>query len=273
MTFNAREISLFSGEPLRAILFTRGNLAWRYATGDRPLVVDGQTYSAPGGITLSAIQDSSQRAKNRLTITLPPDLSVASNWMPYPTASTVLVTVFALHRGEPEFHVEWTGRVLGPKFYDTKLELACEPSRSVTKARGANLRWQRGCTLPLYSKGIGMCNVDEADHAVPAEVLTITGLQITASEFATLPVSRLAGGYIEWERPDGELDFRTIMAHTGDTIIVNFGTDSLPVGTTLIALPGCKHTWEDCGYFENQDNYGGVLTIPVKSPHDGNPVQ
>lgn len=273
MAFSLRELSLFQGEPIGLFRFARGNLVWRYTTAEAPVQLGDELFEAPGGISRSAIQDSSQRAKNRLTITLPIDLPVASNWTPFPTAQRVLVTCLSLHRGDTDFAVEWTGRVVSPKFYDTWLELVCEPSRSITKSRGSNLRWQRGCPLPLYSKGVGMCNLDEEEHKVVGTVSQVVGLQITAPEFATVPTGRLAGGFIRWTRPDGELDFRTIMAHLGDTIIVDFGTDSLPEDAEVEAFPGCAHTWEDCGYYDNQDNYGGVLTIPVKSPHDGNPVQ
>lgn len=273
MTFSLRELSLFAGEPIGLFRFARGNLVRRYATGDTDVELGGELFVAPGGVSRSAIQDSSQRAKNRLTITLPIDLDIVSWWAPYPSAQRVLVTCLSMHAGDTDFAVEWTGRVVSPKFYDTKFELVCEPSRSVTKSRGSNLRWQRGCPLPLYSQGIGMCNVDPEEHKVVGELISLTGLALKAAEIAALPVARLTGGFIRWVRPDGELDYRTIMAHLGDTIFLDYGSDAMPVGTEVEFFPGCKHTWEDCGYFENQDNYGGVLTIPVKSPHDGNPVQ
>jgi len=273
MTFNARETGLFTGEPIGLIRLARGNLVERYATGDRDYQLGDELFIAPGGVSRSAIQDSSQRAKNRLTLTLPIDLPVVAWWLPYPTAQRVLVTCLSWHAGDSDFAVEWTGRVVSPKFFDTKIELVCEPSRSVTKSRGSNLRWQRGCPLPLYSQGLGMCNVDPEEHKTVGEVTSLAGLALSATEIAALPVSRLAGGFIRWMRPDGEPDYRTIMGHLGGTVFLDYGTDALPVGTEVEFFPGCRHTWEDCGYYENQDNYGGVLTIPVKSPHDGNPVQ
>jgi hypothetical protein len=272
MTFSLREISLFGGEPVGLIRFKRGAQYWRYTTGMHPVQLGAELFEAPGGVSRSAIQDSSQRAKNRVTITLPPDLPVASNWLPFPTPQPVLVECLSWHRGDDDFAVEWSGRVLTPKFHDTKLELLCEPTRAITRSRGNNLRWQRGCPLPLYSKGLGMCNADEDEHKVPATIESISGLEIVAPEFASLPVGRLAGGFLRWTRPDGDTDYRTIMAHLGDTIVVDFGTDALAEGDEAEALPGCNHTWSDCEYFENTPNYGGVLTIPRKSPHDGDPT-
>jgi hypothetical protein len=273
MTFSSRETSLFTGEPLRVVVIRRGSLVWRYAVGDRELEVDGQTFPAPGGVSYSEIRDSSQRAKNRITITLPIDLPVADNWLPYPTAGTVLVACLAKHRGETDYTVEWTGRVMGPKFSDTRIELICEPSRSVTKSRGNNLRWQRGCPVAVYSQGIGMCNADPELHKVTTAYDDKDGLSIEASAFGALPAGRLAGGFLRWLRPDGEPDYRTIMTHVGSVITIDYDTDAMEPATSLDAFPGCKHDWEDCGYFSNQDNYAGCRYIPIKTPHDGNPVQ
>ena len=273
MTFSARETSQFGGEPLRLLVIRRGNLVWRYATGDRHIELDGFWYEAPGGIGWTEIRDSSQRQKNRITITLPIDLSVSENWFPYPTSGVVLVACLALHKDEAEYTIEWTGRVVGPKAYDTKLDLVCEPSRAITKSRGNNLRWQRGCPLAMYSQGNGMCNLDPDDWKLEAPVGEVDGVRITSTEFATLADGRLDGGFITWTRTDGEPDYRTIMVHLGEEIFVDYPTDSIPPAAVIDALPGCKHDWEDCTSFSNTDNYGGCRYIPVKSPHDGNQVQ
>lgn len=273
MTFSLRERSLFAGEPVGLFRFNRGNLVRRYATGDEDVELGAELFIAPGGISRSTINDSSQRAKNRITISLPIDLDIVAWWSPYPAAQRILVTCLSKHHGDTDFAVEWTGRVVSPKFYDTRLELVCEPSQSITKSRGSNLRWQRGCPLPLYSTGIGMCNVVAGAHKVTGEVTAINGLELIATEIDALPVARLTGGFARWTRADGEFEFRTIMSHLGSTVFIDYGSDELPIGTMVDFFPGCKHTWEDCGYFENQPNYGGILTIPVKSPHDGNPVQ
>lgn len=273
MSFNLRELSRFAGEPIGLIRLARGNLVERYTTGDRDYQLGAELFVGLGGVSRSAIQDSSQRAKNRLTITLPIDAPAVDWWVPYPTAQRVLVTCLSIHAGDTEFAVEWTGRVASPKLFDTKIELICEPSRSVTKSRGSNLRWQRGCPLPVYSQGRGMCNLDPESQKVVGVVTDLSGLTLTATGIDELPVSRLAGGFLKWTRADGELDYRTIMGHLGNTVFLDFGSDALPDGTEVEFFPGCKHTWEDCGFYENQVNYGGVLTIPVRSPHDGNPVQ
>lgn len=108
---------------------------------------------------------------------------------------------------------------------------------------------------------------------VEATVTALSGLTLTAAAFASLPSGRLAGGFVRWARAaDGLVEFRTIKAHSGNTIQLDYGALDLAVGLELRAYPGCAHNWADCGYHENRGNYGGDLWMPVKSPFDGNPV-
>lgn len=274
MSFNLRELSRWSGKPVGLLAISRGALVERYTNADRPVTAGGHTY-IPLAVTRSAIRDSAERAKNRVTLTLPIDAPVVAWWRPFPPSTPVAVTWLSMHHGDADTVVEWQGRVIGPKFSDTQLTLECEPSKSSAASRGLALRWQRGCPLALYSQGLGMCNVDKAEHALPAVLTAVagSGITLTAAEFATLPVGRLAGGFIEWTRPDGEPEYRGIMAHTGDTIVVNYGADTLEDGTAVTAYPGCAHNFGDCGgYFDNAPNYGGSLFLPVRSPFNGNPL-
>lgn len=108
---------------------------------------------------------------------------------------------------------------------------------------------------------------------VEATVTALAGLTLTAAAFAGLPSGRLAGGFVRWARAaDGLIEFRTIKAHAGNTITLDYGALDLAVDLVLRAYPGCAHNWADCGYHENRHNYGGDLWMPVKNPFDGNPV-
>lgn len=105
-----------------------------------------------------------------------------------------------------------------------------------------------------------------------ATVTAVSGLTLSAPEFGLFPSGRLAGGYIEWLRVDGLAELRSIRAHSGNSIVVDYGAADLAADLVLTAYPGCAHTWTDCSYFENQSNYGGDLWMPTKNPFDGNPV-
>ncbi len=270
MTFRLLELSRRKGEPIGLLRLSRGSLLALYTNIDRPLTIGAETY-VPMNPSRSSIRDSHERQKGVLTITLPISAPVLSWWYPYPPSQTIGVTWLAKHRGDDEVVTEWTGRVIGPKRTDTQLILSCEQSKTNARIRGQVLRWQRGCPLALYSQGLGMCNVDKSAHAIDTTVDDISGNQVTAAAFGTAPLS-LMGGFAAWTRPDGEPEFRSIMEHSGETITLQYGTDTLADGDAITVYPGCPHDWAGCGLFANQDNYGGAKYLSQKSPFDGNPL-
>jgi hypothetical protein len=251
--------------------FTRGTRSWFYSSSDRTELHNGDTYE-PAPISYGSIKQGSERAKLKVKIELPATLPVAANWRPYPPSDAVVLTIFNRHVGETDALVEWMGRVVGPEFDGPLLELTGEPSTTSNRRKGNVRTWQRGCGLVLYGAGNGMCNVDKAAHAVAASLTAVTGLSLTAAAFGALPAGRLAGGFVEWERADGLVEFRTIKGHVGSTVTLDYGGLDLAPGLAVTAYPGCAHNWADCGYYSNQPNYGGDLWMPIKGPYDGNPV-
>lgn len=271
MTSESRDASVDAGQPLKLVVFTRASKTWRYTDADRVIFHDGNAY-APTPIKVSEITDGGEQNKVSIKLTLPKTATVAANWRPYPPADPIGVTVMTQHYGETDFLVDWIGRIIQPHFDDTLLTLTSEPSATMAKRGGGGRTWQRDCDLLLYSQGEGLCNVIKADHALPATLLTATGLTLTAAEFASLPDGRLAGGYVEWTREDGLIDRRSIDSHTGTAIGIEYGSPDLVTALAVTAYPGCNQSWDDCTYFHNNDNYGGERWIPGRDYYDGNPV-
>lgn len=268
MTSETRELSANDGQPIALFDFVRGTQHWRYTTADRNQAHLGQTFT-PLPIGATEIQIGTERRKLTRTVTLPASASVAGNWRPYPSSEVIALSVFLKHYGETDAFLDWIGRVMSPKFTNAgTLELTCEPSTTTARRIGLRRCWQIGCGLALYA-----CGVDRNDHALPATVANASGLTVDAAAFASLPDGRLAGGYLEWVRPDGNIERRSISQHAGSAVTVAYGSHDLATGLQLTAYPGCAHTWADCsGYYSNGPNYGGDLNMPQRSPFDGNPV-
>ncbi|MHB1057237.1 MAG: phage BR0599 family protein [Rhodanobacter sp.] len=271
MTSEARDASIDQGQPLKLYTFTRASKKWRYTDADRIIFYGGNAY-APAPITHTQITDGGEQNKISITLTLPKSLTVCDNWRPYPPADPINVTIYTQHFGETDFLADWVGRIISPKFGDTTLALTSEPSSTMAQRAGGGRTWQRGCDLLLYSQGLGLCNVDPELHKITGTLTGAASLMLSAVEFATLPSGRLAGGYIEWTREDGLLDRRSIDTHSGSTIMVDYGGPELLPGLAFNAFPGCNQSWDDCTYYENNDNYGGELWIPGRDYYDGNPI-
>lgn len=272
MSFHLREIARFFGQPVELYRFTRQSKTWLYTNADRPITVGAETF-LPAPISRTAIKDTLERQKNKVTITLPAALDVATNWQPYAPCDVVAVTIMALHHGDAEVIVQWIGRVEQPQFTEAELQLTCDPSAGGKRGSGITLRWQRACPLALYSQGCGMCNADKDEHALPVVLADVAGLTLTAEAFAAVASGRLAGGFVNWTRQDGLTEFRTITNHVGNQITLDYGADDLAAGLDMTVFPGCAHNWADCkDYFNNGANYGGCLYLPQENPFAGNPI-
>jgi hypothetical protein len=273
MSFNLLELSRNLGRPIGLLRLSRGAVVELYTDADRVVTRGGDDYLPLAGLARSEIRDSSQRLKNMLTLTLPVDAPVASWWRPYPPSGRVGVVWLATHSGDDEVNVEWIGRVVAPRFTDTLLQLNCEPSSGNQRSRSASMKWQYTCPLVVYSQGLGMCNADRALHATPAVLTSVAGSVIQAEAFGLLASGILAGGVFEWERPDGETEYRTILSHAGETVVLNYGSDTLEEDLAGTAFRGCPHNFAACrDDFENEPNFGGTVYAPIKTPFDGNPT-
>jgi hypothetical protein len=281
MTFAAFELSRFLGRKVALYTFTRGALTLRYTSHAEDLVLGANTYTAARGISHSAVRESAERPKNDLTITAPflldPDDAVTADapatqalgawWRPYPPGQVVQVLVATTHIGDADaqVNVEWLGRVIAPKYGEVQMQLRCEPSFRRNNAYGRIPIVKRGCWVPLYSQGVGLCNVVKATHGVAATLSGVSGLELTAAAFGTAPMN-LAGGSVEWVRGDGLTDARNIRAHAGTTIEIDYGAEDLAAALEVTAFPNCTHDVAGCALFGNDVNYPGFPNLPTNEP-------
>ena len=280
MTYSDREKSWEDGAPVEYYDFLRDTTHWRYNTSDRVLYrtesiegVDTEVPYLPLSVSRERIQQGAERNKLTLSINVPRDAEVVDLWHPYPTSAPVGLTIYGGHLGEADEIVVWIGRVVSPKFRPEVVTLLGEPTTTLARKSGQVQCWQRGCMHVLYKQGDGLCNANRDDFAVPGTITSVMANVVKADEFAAVDSGRLAGGYVEWVTDSGSVERRSISAHSGDAITLFYGTSEMPVGTEVVAYPGCRHNWEDCdAFFDNGVNYGGDLYSPERSPFNGNPV-
>lgn len=273
MGFDLREVSYWLGKPVQYFRFVRGGRTWAYTSAGRDVVLDGVTYTS-AAIKRSSIKVGGERRKLPITVSAQRDLAVMDNWHPFPPRDRVMLTIMTQHVGETDVAVEWVGRVIGRKVSGTKAELSCEPTMTSAQGAGLSRCWQYGCPHAVYSQGVGMCNVNKDDFAVPATLTQVNGTTFTSAAFAAVPSGRLAGGFVQYARvSDSVIEYRTIMEHSGSQIVIDAPLYDIALVKDVVAFPGCRGTEEDCtDFFDNYDNYGGDPNIPRRSPTDGNPI-
>ena len=283
--FDAFEQSRFAGRPVHLFVFTYQRRVLRFAAADHDIVIgegaSAVTYTA-AQIQRSEIKQTTERAKDKITITaaylrdpsaaaFPATQPLGDLWHPYIPSDTVRVTCLATHVGDTDPpRVEWMGVVVQPKYSDVELELTCTPSADLDRARGQGARFQRACWKTVYGTGLWGCNLDPTTYQVDAVLTGISGLSLTATAFAGAPLN-LAGGSLQWTTPAGLIERRSIMSHSGTGITLLYGAAAadLPVGTAVIARPGCPRTWAACAARGNTIHFGGAIYKPVDNPLDG----
>lgn len=276
MTFDAYEISAALGEPVLLFDFAVGLAHFRYTTADRIITFSSSDYS-PAAIQRASIQQSSDVKRQSLKITAPRDIEIATLYAGTPPSAPVALTIWATHFDDPDqqYIVDWTGRVLAPRWIGSTVELTCEPAYTSVQTMGLRRRWQRGCPHVLYG---AKCAVDKTAHRILTTISAVSGFDLTSSDFALLPDGAYWGGYIEWTNADGITQQRTIDGHVGDTITINYGGEEIIAGLELYAYRGCDHTMNTCDTVFNNltgagtGGYGGTPYIPTINPFNGDPV-
>ncbi len=274
MTFDSRERSVASGQPIRLYLFARGALRWAYCSADRDVAFQAVTYKAMP-ISDDGVRITGEASADVLKVTAPATLEVAQLFRGAPPSSEIELTVRDYHYGEADSstssQVVWVGSVSGVRWpQPDRAEIACESIGASMDRTGLRLTWERNCPFTVFDAD---CKADRASRAVSTTLTAITATTITAAAFSAKPDGYFAGGYVEWGVGAGELERRGVESHVGSVLTILGGTSGMAAGLAIAALPGCRQTAEYCNSeFNNLDNFGGIRHLPGKSPFDGQPM-
>lgn len=281
MSFDLVEVSRFLGRPVHLFVFTRQSKVWRYASGDRDIVVGGHTYVGVQ-IGRSEIQQTVEREKDKLTITFPylldpaapeypPTQSLGNNWRPYIPSSPISVVCMATHIGDASAPaIEWMGVVTEVAHTDTKMTLTCEPSNSSSQARNQGAKWQRGCWKTVYSTGLRGCNLVAGPIPVAGTLTGVSGSNITAAEFIEQQRT-FVGGTAEWTADVVVPRSATVTALTGSDATLDDVTD-IEVGTALTWTGGGGEVTAITGDVVTLDDVTG-LAVSAEVDWDGSQAQ
>ncbi|MCP8465185.1 phage BR0599 family protein [Pseudomonas sp. ZM23] len=272
MSFDNRERSLASGQPVRLYQFQRGVLRWTYTSGDRDITWNNQIFrSVPGGISDSGITQSGDPQADRFVIEAPADLDVAQQYRGRPPSDEVALTVFDLHYGDNEALVSLAGSIAAVNWprIDT-VRITCLSIEASMERPGLSDTYGRTCRAVL---GDTRCKVALASYRVDAQIQSRTGTTLSAAAVAGYPDGWFTAGYVEWSAGGGNFDRRHIERHQGTDLAILGGTAGMPVAGAVRVYPGCDFLIETChSKFNNTPNFRGINKLQGESPFDGNQV-
>ena len=268
-TFDIMESSAASSRPVELISFAIGSTTYRYTTGPLDIELGGFTYAAEG-ITRSNVVLGATAHDQTLEVVVPSTNAFAALFVDVVPGEQATCTVLRLQRGEvPTYNTSalvFKGRVKAVKFQTggRSATIGVQSLEASLNKQMLAYTYQGPCNHQLYSAG---CGANPASHTHTGTVTAVTGATITVSG-ANASGHDFVGGYC---KPTAALDFRMVIAQTGDVLTLLLPFARSPLGSDVDCVAGCDHLLDgDCSnVFDNVLNYGGFAFVPIKNPFNG----
>lgn len=279
MTYDTFESSRQRGQPIQLFTFKYGDAAnadYRYTDSEDEVTFDdgdGERVYEPIAISRGNIVSSGTLDKSKMEIRLDGDTDIGALYRGYPPSFIVTLIIRAMHVGDSEAPVVWSGVVRGGGPQEGEIVLTCEPISTQMKRNGLRRNYQYGCPHVLYGTE---CRADKAAATVTGIVSSFTTTSVTLSPGwnGSFTAAKFAAGMLSWTNDDGNLELRTINSVSGNTINVKGVLRDIRNGTSVQVILGCGHTEDDCANLHvevgtgdsNIVNYGGQGWIPTENP-------
>ena len=135
---------------------------------------------------------------------------------------------------------------------------------------GLRRNYQYSCSHVLFGPS---CKASKLAARETATVASISGASITLNPgWTSHPHERFSAGMIEWTNSKGDLETRSIMSVSGDTLMIGGMLRDVYVGMTVYPYRGCARTLNGCAEHSNATeasnihNFGGCPFIPTQNP-------
>lgn len=262
MTYESQEESVEAGRPVELYEFVIGTTTYRYTTAEDEVTFNSQTWF-PRQIQRTSPEIASDENAKELTLTIPADDPVASQYIDIAPGQKMALTITRFHRGDAGSLIFWQGRITGASFTDQgrKATLRGLTIESANSRQIPRHKYQGLCNHVLYD---ARCAVTRSSFkytgtisAVNGNIITVAGLNVNGADWAL-------GGFVDFNT--GE-DARVVLAQSGDdlTMLLPFKADVL--GSTVDVYAGCDHSIATCNTkFSNLINYGGFVYVPQINP-------
>lgn len=272
MSFDKRERSLATGQPVRLYEFSRGVLFWSYNTSDRDITWNNQIFKTlRGGITDNGILQSGDPQTDKFVITASADIEVAQLYRASTPSDEVRLVVRDMHYGDADVMVSWVGSIKAVNWPALdRCQISCLSIEASMERPGLTDTYSRACTAVL---GDWRCKVNLELYRLEAQVQSMTGTTLVVTAAASYPDGWFSSGFVAWSIGSGSFDRRHIESHQGSKLVMLGGTDSISIANGLRIYPGCNFLIETCNSkFSNKVNFRGQNKLQGQSPFDGNQV-
>lgn len=269
MSYWDDETSLIGSVPVELHAFETDTLSWFYADAINNFDYDGNTYTA-STIHGDPVESTASAVRNRTKIKCNWELPFVWQYIQSPPDGIVSYTRYRLQGSNAV--TLYMGSVLSVTFKQSSrngqrhAEILIDPFTGDMQTSGLTIRYDRKCSVPLYSD---LCGVDKDASGVAwndTGVLTgVSGLTLQAAEFALQADGWWTGGMINVNSRT-----RKIVSHSGTSIVISSTIPGVAVGQAFTVYAGCDRLYTTCNTkFNNVDNCKAHPNIPYD---DSNPL-
>lgn len=263
MTYQSKESSIDSGEPIELYEFVRGVETYRFNSGVEDIISGPFVYTG-SPIKRTRARQAEDPHKDSIKITWPRGDLFARDYIATVFEKVTTVTIKRVHRGVSvnEFRVVWKGRVQNTDVSGEQITMECESVFTSLMRLGLRSQFESVCRHALYS---AQCRANMPAQRVDAEVSTHsyqTTITMVAGVIDIYEDGFFRGGILEY----GGLR-RFITRHNGNTLVLSRRFSPIVIGAQVAVYPGCGKTMQICqAKFNNIDNFGGFPWIPGIDP-------
>lgn len=272
--------------------FSLGDKVWRYTPNSVDVLDESNVRWEASTISDDGIKQTGEAVSDTLTITCDVDLVPARLFMYAPPSRVMEIAIYRADLPAKIETVGFTGTDTTPPA-DTmtvankraiyvgevsqcsfpepgRAVITCQTLSASMQREGLRLPWQRQCPYAVYDAST--CKLSKAAWGISTTVVTISGNNVFVDNAGANPEGYLNGGYLEFEHPVKGIETLAIEAQYINQLAIFGSAAELWEGMNVTLYPGCNQTPQRCQFFGNYLNYGGVESLPGKSPFDGDPV-
>jgi uncharacterized phage protein (TIGR02218 family) len=267
MTYDARESSVESGNPVELYQFNVGSETFRYTSSQSEILASGSTWDPIDGLERGRVARTTDDKEDRVQVSMPADDPFASLFILIAPGNKATLTIYRVHRDDGNVITYFKGFIHGIGFSEDghKAIFAVLPITSAKSQQIPRFGFQSNCNYTLFDSD---CKISEATYTHDLTVTAVNNDVLTVSGAGALGADYFENGFVPF---GGE--YRLIIGQGGTgnndlTLLVPFRTS--PLNETLSFRAGCKHRLsEDCNTkFSNAINFGGFAFVPTKNPFE-----
>lgn len=261
MTFATDETSVADSRVVELYEFIGTTTTYRYTSGPKDVVSNGDTYTALEGLDRSAVAAGTHEEDGAaLDVTVPFNNTMASTYVFSTAPPSLELNLYRAHRRDlDDTLLTWKGKVVSSTVEGRLVKLRVPTVFGYLLGNQVpRVLYQGPCNHILYDS---FCAVDPTTYESSRTVSSISENVITLD----------SSPFVDDACNGGEMEFaaggerRMIVDNVGTAFTINYPFSGLSATDTVIIRQGCDHSFEgDCKVkFSNGANFGGFPLVPT----------